>query len=76
MVASDKLFFWLFQERTERLLPLVTSLLANTKGYTFSAPVIKEREVRPAPDAGAAATHLLRCHPPTDRRHSPRSRNR
>ena len=46
MVASDKLFFWLFQERTERLLPLVTSLLADMEGYSFTAPVIKEREVR------------------------------
>jgi predicted transposase YdaD len=46
VVASDKLFFWLFQERTERLLPLVTSLLADMEGYTFTAPVIKEREVR------------------------------
>ena len=47
MVASDKLFFWLFQERTDRLLPLVPSLLADMEGYSFSAPVIKEREVRP-----------------------------
>jgi predicted transposase YdaD len=46
VVASDKLFFWLFQERTDRLLPLVTSLLADMEGYTFTAPVIKEREVR------------------------------
>jgi predicted transposase YdaD len=46
VVASDKLFFWLFQERTDRLLPLVTSLLADMEGYTFAAPVIKEREVR------------------------------
>jgi predicted transposase YdaD len=46
VVASDKLFFWLFQERTERLLPLVTSLLTDMEGYTFTAPVIKEREVR------------------------------
>ncbi|MFN7677371.1 MAG: DUF2887 domain-containing protein [Cyanobacteriota bacterium] len=46
MVASDKLFFWLFQDRTERLLPLVTSLLTDMEGYSFSAPVIKEREVR------------------------------
>jgi predicted transposase YdaD len=46
MVASDKLFFWLFQERAERLLPLVTTLLPDMKGYTFTAPVIKEREVR------------------------------
>ena len=46
MVASDKLFFWLFQQRTARLQPLVTSLLDDMDGYTFSAPVIKEREVR------------------------------
>jgi predicted transposase YdaD len=46
VVASDKLFFWLFQERTERLQPLVHSLLADMEGYTFTAPVIKEREVR------------------------------
>ena len=46
MVASDKLFFWLFQERTDRLLPLVTTLLADMEGYSFTAPVIKEREVR------------------------------
>jgi hypothetical protein len=46
VVASDKLFFWLFQHRTQRLQPLVASLLADMEGYTFSAPVIKEREVR------------------------------
>ena len=46
MVASDKLFFWLFQERTERLQPLVHSILPNMEGYSFTAPVIKEREVR------------------------------
>ena len=46
MVASDKLFFWLFQERTERLQPLVASLLPEMEGYTFTAPVIKERELR------------------------------
>ncbi|MFM9101222.1 MAG: Rpn family recombination-promoting nuclease/putative transposase [Cyanobium sp.] len=47
MVASDKLFFWLFQERSDRLLPLVSSLLDDMEGYSFTAPVIKEREVRP-----------------------------
>ena len=47
MVASDKLFFWLFQDRTERLQPLVASLLPDMEGYSFTAPVIKEREVRP-----------------------------
>jgi hypothetical protein len=46
VVASDMLFFWLFQERTERLLPLVDSILPNMEGYSFTAPVIKEREVR------------------------------
>ena len=47
MVASDKLFFWLFQERSDRLLPLVSSLLDDMEGYSFTAPVIKERELRP-----------------------------
>jgi predicted transposase YdaD len=46
VVASDKLFFWLFQERTARLQPLLATLLADMEGYSFSAPVIKEREVR------------------------------
>ena len=41
MVASDKLFFWLFQERSERLQPLLATLLADMEGYTFTAPVIK-----------------------------------
>lgn len=46
MVASDKLFFWLFQERTDRLQPLVASVINSMEGYTFSAPAIKEREAR------------------------------
>ena len=46
MVASDKLFFWLFQERSQRLQPLVASLLDDMEGYGFSAPAIKELEVR------------------------------
>ncbi|MFN9631560.1 MAG: DUF2887 domain-containing protein [Cyanobacteriota bacterium] len=46
MVTSDKLFFWLFQERTDRLQPLVASVLHHMEGYTFSAPAIKEREAR------------------------------
>ena len=46
MVASDKLFFWLFHERTQRLLPLVASILPDMEGYSFTAPVIKEPEVR------------------------------
>jgi predicted transposase YdaD len=44
--ASDKLFFWLFQERCQRLQPLAGQLLPDMEGYTFTAPVIKEREVR------------------------------
>ena len=46
MVASDKLFYWLFQQRAERLQPLVASLLPRMEGYVFSAPVLKEREYR------------------------------
>jgi predicted transposase YdaD len=46
MVASDKLFFWLFQDRSQRLQSLLGTLLADMEGYTFTAPVIKEREVR------------------------------
>jgi hypothetical protein len=40
LVASDKLFFWLFQERSDRLLPLVAHLLDSMEGYSFSAPAI------------------------------------
>ncbi|MFN7895017.1 MAG: hypothetical protein ACK5Q6_02500 [Cyanobacteriota bacterium] len=46
MVASDKLFCWLFQQRAERLQPLVASLLPQMEGYVFCAPVLKEREYR------------------------------
>jgi predicted transposase YdaD len=46
VVASDKLFFWLFQERSDRLQPLVADLLDSMEGYSFSAPAIKELEVR------------------------------
>ena len=46
MVASDKLFYWLFQEHAERLQPLVAALLPRMDGYVFSAPVLKEREYR------------------------------
>ena len=46
MVASDKLFYWLFQQRAERLQPLVATLLPRMEGYVFSAPVLKEREYR------------------------------
>ena len=46
MVASDKLFYWLFQQHAERLQPLVAALLPRMEGYMFSAPVLKEREYR------------------------------
>ena len=46
MVASDKLFYWLFQQHADRLQPLVAALLPRMEGYVFSAPVLKEREYR------------------------------
>jgi predicted transposase YdaD len=46
VVASDKLFYWLFQQHAERLQPLVAELLPRMEGYVFSAPVLKEREYR------------------------------
>ncbi len=46
MVASDKLFYWLFQQHAERLQPLVAEWLPRMDGYVFSAPVLKEREYR------------------------------
>jgi len=46
VVASDKLFYWLFQQHAERLQPLVAGLLPQMEGYVFSAPVLKEREYR------------------------------
>jgi len=46
VVASDKRFYWLFQEHPERIQPFVASLLPRMQGYVFSAPVLKEREYR------------------------------
>jgi predicted transposase YdaD len=46
VVASDKLFYWLFQQHAERLQPLVAEWLPRMEGYVFSAPVLKEREYR------------------------------
>jgi predicted transposase YdaD len=46
VVASDKLFYWLFQQHADRLQPLVAALLPRMEGYVFSAPVLKEREYR------------------------------
>jgi len=46
VVASDKLFYWLFQHQPDRILPLLPDLPADAGGYRFSAPVLKEREYR------------------------------
>ena len=46
MVASDKLFYWLFQHQPDRILPLLPDLPADARGYRFSAPVLKGREYR------------------------------
>jgi predicted transposase YdaD len=46
VVASDKLFYWLFQNQPDRILPLLPDLPADASGYRFSAPVLKEREYR------------------------------
>ena len=46
MVASDKLFYWLFHHQPDRILPLLPDLPADARGYRFSAPVLKEREYR------------------------------
>jgi predicted transposase YdaD len=46
VVASDKLFCWLFQQQPDRILPLLPDLPADASGYRFSAPVLKEREYR------------------------------
>ncbi len=45
-LASDKLFYWLFQSRPDRILQLVDDLPADAGGYRFTAPVLKEREYR------------------------------
>ncbi len=46
VVASDKLFYWLFQNQPDRILPLLPDLPSDARGYRFSAPVLKEREYR------------------------------
>jgi hypothetical protein len=45
-LASEKLFYWLFQSRPDRILQLVDDLPADAGGYRFTAPVLKEREYR------------------------------
>jgi predicted transposase YdaD len=46
MSASDKLFYWLFQNHPDRILELQRDLPADACGWRFSAPVVKEREHR------------------------------
>ena len=46
MVASDKLFYWLFQNHPDRILGLQPDLPAAASGWRFSAPVLKQREHR------------------------------
>ena len=45
-LASDKLFYWLFQTRPDRIVPLLDDLPADAGGYRFMAPVLKAREHR------------------------------
>jgi hypothetical protein len=40
MAASDKLFYWVFQQHPDRILELVPELGAGGGGYRFSAPVL------------------------------------
>jgi predicted transposase YdaD len=45
-LASDKLFFFLFQSNPDLILRWLDDLPADASGYIFSAPVLKEREYR------------------------------
>jgi predicted transposase YdaD len=45
-MASDKLFFFLFQGNADLILRWLDDLPADAGGYSFSAPVLKEREYR------------------------------
>jgi Protein of unknown function (DUF2887). len=40
MAASDKLFYWVFQQHPDRILELLPDLAAGGGGYRFSAPVL------------------------------------
>ncbi|MEB3156794.1 MAG: DUF2887 domain-containing protein [Cyanobacteriota bacterium] len=46
MVASDKLFFWLFQTHPDRILELQRDLPAEAEGWRFFAPLVKALERR------------------------------
>ena len=45
-MPSDKLFFFLFQSNPDLILRWLEDLPADAAGYSFSAPVLKEREYR------------------------------
>ena len=45
-MLSDKLFFWLFQNQPDRIVSLCGDLPVDAGGYSFTAPVLKEREYR------------------------------
>ena len=45
-MASDKLFYAIFQDNPDLIVRWVDDLPADAAGYSFSAPVLKEREYR------------------------------
>lgn len=45
-LASDKLFYFLFQSQPDLILRWLRNLPEDAGGYSFSAPVLKEREYR------------------------------
>ena len=45
-LASDKLFYFLFHSNPDLILRWLEELPADAGGYSFSAPVLKEREYR------------------------------
>jgi predicted transposase YdaD len=47
VVASEKLFYWLFQSQPDRILQLLPDLPTDAGGYRFVAPVWKALEHRP-----------------------------
>ena len=45
-LASDKLFYFLFHSNPDLILRWLNDQPADAAGYSFSAPVLKEREYR------------------------------
>ena len=45
-LASDKLFYFLFHSNPDLILRWLEDLPVDAGGYSFSAPVLKEREYR------------------------------